>query len=107
MSKNHIIGDAIPNLPWQDRPKGSSALVWRHSNNPVIGRNPAPGVARVFNSAVAPWEGRYVGIFRGDAVNGRPCLYLGFSGDGLIWDIDPDRIRFQDEEGKPYQPSYA
>jgi len=107
MSTNHIIADIIPNLPWEERPEGSSAPLWRHSANPIIGRNPIPGVARIFNSAVIPCGGRFAGVFRGDTINGRPQLYLGFSGDGLSWDIDPDRIRFQDEKGGPWQPSYA
>lgn len=107
MGKHHIVGESIPNLPWQERSEGCAAPVWRHSENPIIGRNPVPGVARIFNSAVASWQGRFVGVFRGDTVNGRPYIYLGFSDDGLHWDIDPDRIRFRDEKGEPYQPSYS
>ncbi len=56
-----IVGDSLPEMPWQDKPEGSEAPVWRHTENPVIGRNPVPGIARIFNSAVAPYEGRFVG----------------------------------------------
>ena len=38
--------------------------------NPVIGRNPVEGVARIFNSAVIPYEGKFIGVFRGEQVNG-------------------------------------
>ena len=49
MSKVKILtGGPLPNIPWQERPAGGrhDAPVWRYSGNPVIGRNPAPGVAR-------------------------------------------------------------
>src|SRR5690554_511288 len=107
MSKIHILGESLPHMPWQDRPQGTAAPVWRHSDNPVIGRNPLPGIARIFNSAVAPYGDRFAGIFRGETVNGRPYLYLGFSEDGLNWDIDPEMIRFVDEVGRPFQPAYS
>lgn len=57
MSHVKIIGQNVPNVPWQDRPEGSCGLpVWRYEENPIIGRNPIPGVARIFNSAVMPYE---------------------------------------------------
>ena len=107
MAKIRIIGESIPHLPWQARPEGSPAPVWRHTGNPIIGRSPVPGVARIFNSAVVPYQGRFVGVFRGETVNGRPYLYLGFSEDGLRWDIHKEMIRFTDEAGKPFQPAYS
>lgn len=75
MSNVKLICPALPGMPWQDRPAGCTSPLWRYSENPVIGRNPIPGVARVFNSAVAPWEGGYIGVFRGGADQRRP-LYL-------------------------------
>ena len=35
-----IIGNALPNIPWQDKPAGCDMPLWRYSENPVIGRNP-------------------------------------------------------------------
>ena len=64
MSK--LICPALPDIPWQDRPRDCAAPLWRYAENPVIGRNPLPGVARIFNSAVVPFEGAYVGVFRGE-----------------------------------------
>lgn len=57
MSKVKMISPAVPNMPWQDRADGkttgvSDAPIWRYSENPIIGRNPVKGVARIFNSAV-------------------------------------------------------
>ncbi|AUS29142.1 glycoside hydrolase family 130 protein [Paenibacillus polymyxa] len=102
-----IVGDSLSKMPWQDKPEGSEAPVWRHTENPVIGRNPVPGIARIFNSAVAPYEGRFVGIFRAETINGRPHLHLGWSDDGLAWDIETERLHMVDEEGNEYQPNYA
>jgi beta-1,4-mannooligosaccharide/beta-1,4-mannosyl-N-acetylglucosamine phosphorylase len=102
-----IIGKPLAALPWQDRPEGYAAPVWRHSGNPIIGRNPVKGVARIFNSAVAPYGDRFVGIFRAETTNGRPHLHVGWSQDGIDWSIDENRIPFVDEQGQPFQPRYA
>ena len=53
MSKYKMISPAVPNVPWQDKPENhEGAPLWRYTENPVIGRNPVEGVARIFNSAV-------------------------------------------------------
>ena len=69
-----LTGGSLPNMPWQDRPADDrhDAPVWRYSGNPVIGRNPAPGVARIFNSAVAPYGKGYIAVLRGEQVDGVP-----------------------------------
>lgn len=100
---------ALPNIPWQERPvlDRHDAPVWRYEGNPIIQRNPVPGVARIFNSAVVPYEGTFVGVFRGERVNGVPCVYLGRSADGIRWDFDAEGVRFMDENGEPFMPRYA
>lgn len=107
MSNVKLICPALPDIPWQDRPAGCTAPLWRYSENPIIGRNPIPGVARVFNSAVAPWEDGYIGVFRGEQTNGVPFIYLGRSADGVKWDFERSKIRFVDKDGAPAQPVYA
>ncbi|GIQ70510.1 glycosylase [Xylanibacillus composti] len=102
-----IIGASLPNMPWEEKPEGYRGPVWRHSANPVIARNPVKGIARIFNSAVAPYEGKFVGVFRAETVNGRPHLHLGWSDDALHWQIEEERIPFVDESGKSYMPLYA
>ena len=102
-----IIGTAVPNLPWEDRPAGSSDAVWRYSANPIIGWNPVGRVARIFNSAAVPYEGAFVGVFRADHRNGRADLHFGRSADGIHWDIDADLIPWQDESGRPKPNSYG
>ena len=105
MSK--LICPALPNIPWQDRPQDSAAPLWRCRENPIIGRNPLPGVARVFNSAVVPYEGAFIGVFRGEQTNGVPYIYLGHSADGVRWSFDTEKIPFVDKDGNPAQPVYA
>jgi beta-1,4-mannooligosaccharide/beta-1,4-mannosyl-N-acetylglucosamine phosphorylase len=102
-----IVGEALPNIPWEEKPKGCGDVVWRYSGNPVIGWNPIPKAARIFNSAVLPHDGAFVGAFRADQKNGRATLFFGRSSDGLQWDIGPDPIEWVDETGKPNPTSYA
>ena len=99
-----IVGNPLPNIPWQDKPKGDSSVVWRYDQNPVIPRNPIPDVARIFNSAVIPYQGTFVGVFRADHVNGMPNLHLGHSKDAIHWDIHHDIITFQNEDGSSAKP---
>ena len=57
MSEVKMLTAPVPNVPWQERPQGpqNGAPIWRYSENPIIGRNPLKGVARIFNSAVMPY----------------------------------------------------
>ena len=38
MKEIKIIGSALPNIPWEDRPESSSVPLWRYSQNPIIKR---------------------------------------------------------------------
>lgn len=107
MSNVKIIADNLPNIPWQDKPENCVGPVWRYSENPIIGRNPLKGVARIFNSAVVPYQGEFIGVFRGEQTNGIPYLYLGYSKDAIHWNYEPDKISFVNEKGEPYMPRYA
>ena len=31
-----IIGQSIPNMPWQDRPEGCDEVFWRYTENPIL-----------------------------------------------------------------------
>ncbi|MBR4711326.1 MAG: glycoside hydrolase family 130 protein [Clostridia bacterium] len=108
MSKYQILAPALENMPWQERTdEPSNSPLWRWNDNPIIGRNPLKGVARIFNSAVMPYEGKYIGVFRGEQCDGVSFIYLGHSEDGVHWEFEPEKIHFVDEEGKPFQPIYA
>ena len=104
-----IIGQNVPNMPWQDRPADdrNGLPLWRYSENPIIGRNPLKGVARIFNSAVVPYGDGFIGVFRGEQTNGVPYIYLGRSDDGIHWHFDEEKITFTDKDGRPFMPRYA
>ncbi len=108
MSDIKIIGQAVKNMPWQDKPPViNGAPVWRYSDNPVIGRNPVKEVARIFNSAVMPYGDGFIGVFRAEQTNGIPFIYLGRSKDAIHWEFDEEKIQFEDEDGNPFMPVYA
>ena len=107
MSEIKIISGSLPNMPWQDKPQNCSAPVWRYSENPIIKRNPLPNVARIFNSAVLPYNNGYIGVFRGEQRDGMPHIYLGNSKDGLHWCFEPEKIPFTDNNGCSFMPIYA
>ena len=107
MSK--IIGEPLKNIPWQDKPQDTKCTlpIWRYTENPIIKRNPIPGVSRVFNSAVAPYGDGFVGVFRGSEYDGVSYIYMGWSKDAIHWDFTDERIPFTDESGEPFMPGYA
>lgn len=100
-----IIGQSLHNIPWQDPTDDSP--VWRYTENPIINRHPVDGVARIFNSAVVPYNGKFIGVFRGDTDTTIPYLYLGTSDDGIHFHFDKERIRMYDANGKEYNFEYA
>jgi beta-1,4-mannooligosaccharide/beta-1,4-mannosyl-N-acetylglucosamine phosphorylase len=89
-----MVGTALPNIPWEDRPAGSSDVLWRYSQNPVIPRNPIPKANSTFNSAVVPFQGEFAGVFRIDDTRRVMQIHSGRSKDGLHWNIQPERIQF-------------
>ncbi|WP_026890542.1 glycoside hydrolase family 130 protein [Lacrimispora aerotolerans] len=98
----------IKAMPWQE-PAGTctGSPIWRYTENPIIGRNPIDHVARIFNSAVIPYENSFIGVFRGEQNNGIPYIYLGRSKDGIHWEFEEEKITFVDEEGQEFMPRYA
>ena len=84
----------IPSRPWEERPAGCKDVLWRYSKNPVIPRDLLPDSNSIFNSAVVPFKGGYAGVFRCDDKNRRMTLHVGFSKDGIQWDIKPETIKF-------------
>jgi beta-1,4-mannooligosaccharide/beta-1,4-mannosyl-N-acetylglucosamine phosphorylase len=85
---------ALPNIPWHDRPLESSEIIWRYPANPVISRSPFPTANSVFNSAVVPFQGKFAGVFRCDDTARQMQLHVGWSMDGIDWDIDSERLKF-------------
>lgn len=93
-----IIGTTLPNIPWQDRPVGCTDVIWRYENNPVIKRNAIPSSNSIFNSAVVPFEGKFAGVFRCDSKSRSMDIFVGFSDDGINWNISHEPIEFTGED---------
>ena len=90
-----VVGEALPNIPWEDPPRDSQPVIWRSSRNPIIPRDLIPTSNSIFNSAVVPYQGAFAGVFRCD--DQRRCMQLhsGRSEDGFNWTLSPDRIEFE------------
>src|SRR5690554_307857 len=102
-----IIGSNLSTMPWQDKLANYFGPVWRYTNNPIINRNPVPGIARIFNSAVVAYEGAYIGVFRAETTATLPHIRLGRSKNGIDWEIEHQPINIVDENGQNWQPYYA
>jgi beta-1,4-mannooligosaccharide/beta-1,4-mannosyl-N-acetylglucosamine phosphorylase len=103
----HSVRPSTAPIPWQERPAGTSDVLWRYDANLVIGRNPLPFAGSVYNSAVVPFAGGFAGVFRVDYRNGLPFLHAGFSRDALAWDIERDQIELRDTSGDPVKLGYG
>ncbi|MDD5349651.1 MAG: glycoside hydrolase family 130 protein [Chthoniobacteraceae bacterium] len=103
-----IHSDCIPNLPWQPKPAGCPDVVWRYDGNPITDRRPLPQATGIYNSAVVPFRGKFVGVFRTDYRDRMPHLHFGRSDDGLKWTFSPQEIAFQcdDEEVRRQEYGY-
>lgn len=96
MNDLKIMGSALPDMPWEERPAASREIMWRCSANPIIPRDLLATSNSIFNSAVVPFKKgqyNYAGVFRCDDTNIRMRLHVGFSVDGLKWDIQEEDIR--------------
>jgi beta-1,4-mannooligosaccharide/beta-1,4-mannosyl-N-acetylglucosamine phosphorylase len=87
-------------IPWEDRPPGSAAVLWRSGRNPIIRRDHLPRSNSIFNSAVVPFDGGFAGVFRVDDTARVMNLHAGRSADGLDWDIEPEPIVFEPMEDR-------
>lgn len=93
MSK--IIGNKLSNIPWQPKPQNCHAPVWRYTENPIIPRDAIPSSNSIFNSAVAPFQNGFAGVFRCDSKSVSMDLFAGFSDDGFHWNINHEPIVFE------------
>ncbi|MBN1657719.1 MAG: glycoside hydrolase family 130 protein [Anaerolineae bacterium] len=100
-------GQGLPHIPWEERPAGSSAVIWRYSQNPIITRDAVPGTNSIFNSAVVPFAGGFAGVFRCDSTSRQMQIHAGTSPDGLDWAIQPERIHFRCDDGEVSRFEYA
>jgi beta-1,4-mannooligosaccharide/beta-1,4-mannosyl-N-acetylglucosamine phosphorylase len=87
--------DALPAIPWEDRPPHTAGVLWRSSRNPIIRRDHLPRSNSIFNSAVVPFGDGYAGVFRVDDTTRVMNVHAGRSDDGVNWEIDPEPIVFR------------
>src|SRR6476619_1909461 len=87
-------------IPWQDRPPGSAATLWRSSLNPIIARDHLPHSNSIFNSAVVPFGDRFAGVFRVDDTSRTMNLHAGRSADGVDWEIEEEPIVFMTTDAR-------
>jgi beta-1,4-mannooligosaccharide/beta-1,4-mannosyl-N-acetylglucosamine phosphorylase len=95
MTQIKLIGPALPNIPWEERPKKQTDILWRSEKNPIITRDAVPNTNSIFNSAVVPFKGEFAGVFRCDNTARDMQIHAGRSKDGFHWEIQPQRIQFQ------------
>ncbi len=82
-------------FPWEDRPAECTDVMWRNSANPIIGRYATAISNSIFNSAVVPFGEGYAGVFRCDDKAVRMNIFVGFSEDGVNWNISDTPIKFE------------
>lgn len=82
-------------IPWQEKPENCNTVMWRYSENPIIDRYAIPSSNSIFNSAVAPFEDGYAGVFRCDNKAIQMNIFTGFSKNGIDWEINHEPIDFK------------
>ena len=89
-----ILGAALGNIPWQEKPEGCKYPIWRYDGNPIITRDNLYMANSIFNSAVVPYGDGFAGVFRVDYLSRDQKLVTGFSKDGIKWQLD-DKVIFE------------
>jgi len=72
----------------------------RYVGNPIVTAKAVPRANSIHNSAVVKYGKGYAGIFRVDEIDLRFRLHVGWSKDGLHWDINPKELTMR--KTKPY-----
>jgi beta-1,4-mannooligosaccharide/beta-1,4-mannosyl-N-acetylglucosamine phosphorylase len=85
-------------IPWEIRPTDGKDIIWRFSKNPVIKRDLLPTSNSIFNSAVVPYQDGFAGVFRCDDTNRRMRLHVGFSNNGIDWNIEAESLKFENSD---------
>ena len=101
-----IIGSSLPNIPWEDKPAGCSAPVWRYSGNPIIDRFGNKVSNSIFNSAVIPFGDGFAGVFRCDDRARQMDIFAGFSPDAINWTIDDTPLNLVGNEDEVLRFEY-
>ena len=74
-------------------------ILKRYENNPILtSKEVGSECNSIFNSAVIPFGDGYVGIFRVDTIGMISELHIGWSRDGIKWDVEPERLTIHCED---------
>lgn len=103
--KYKIYGETCDYIPYEE--SSDDSVCWRYSKNPIVLRNPIKDIARIFNSAVVPYNNEFIGVFRCEDNSTLPHLRVGHSKDGINFTFEDKPINFKDENGESYNPYYA
>ena len=87
-------------------PPAARRPFWRYSRNPIIPADALPDSNSIFNSAVVPFDGGFAGIFRCDDTARNMNIHVGFSRDGVHWDIEKEVITFQNDDPEVLRSHY-
>lgn len=92
--QSKLVGSALANIPWEEKPSHCEEVIWRSERNPIIPRNLVASSNSIFNSAVVPYKGEFAGVFRCDDRRREMQLHSGRSRDGINWQIQNKRLEF-------------
>jgi len=84
----------------------------RYKGNPIITAKAVPRANSIHNSAIVPFGKGYAGIFRVDEIDLEFRMHVGFSKDGIEWEIAPEILKMEcdnpealiDAEAGTYDP---
>lgn len=108
MAAIKILGNPLPNIPWEPKPdRPLQGPVWRYSKNPIIPRDLIPTSNSIFNSAAVPFEGKFAGVFRCDNLTRKMVVHAGFSDNGIDWKINHDEIQWILDDPEVEAPAYC
>lgn len=80
----------------------------RYEGNPIVTAAAVPRANSIHNSAIVKRaEGDYAGVFRVDEISLAATLHVGFSPDGIEWEIDPEPLRMESEDADVFMTDFA
>lgn len=103
-----LLNDMNLDIPWESKPAGSDDVVWRYTGNPIVSRHEIKVSHSIYNSAVVPFKDGFAGVFRVDNKIREMRLHVGFSSDGIKWDISNEPLSFKcdNEEISTFEYGY-
>lgn len=82
----------------------------RYKGNPVVTPMLVPRANSIHNSAIVRFGDGYAGVFRVDEIDFNFTMHVGFSTDGIEWEINPEPLEMKPQNpevvltGRTYDP---